>query len=404
MNFAQRLLVLSVCALAACAPPSEPEVSAPVEAQPTTPPPPVVVEPNSFNPNQPVVLGLLVPANSGNDQTDALAQSLINAADMAVDELGRGQFFVNSYATGGDAAIAADMASLAMTDGARMIIGPLFSTSVRTVVPVAGRESVPVLALSNNTAVRTEGAWLLGVTFDARAQRIVSEAVDREVTRLGVIYSADVEGRAARDAIVRAAVGSGLNVVAQASYERSQQGIQDAAELYVQTMLDAEAEMVVMTDRDSGLIFAASFLRLFGLDTGRFPVASVQPLGSEIYSVDPALQSTLYAAPATADLEAFATRYEARFGEAPHPLAPLTYEAVSVAVALVNEARRTGDITPFGPDDLTRPAGYAGPQGAFRLTREGVTDRGLSVFSVSRRGDTEVSPARLPSPRFGTGS
>lgn len=403
-NYGRWCASLLALFLAACAQQQPAEDTTTLEE--TQPLPPVVLpeppvpeplpEPNQFSPRGPVILSLLLPTGGGVDALDDLSFSLLNAADLAAEELSGGQIIINPYATAQDPERAALAAQASIDDDARMIIGPVFATSVEAVAPVARAQGVPVLALSNNPAVAQEGVWLLGVSFAQRAYRVLTHAVANELLRVGVIHTSDSEGLAARDALREAALLTGAEIIVEAPYERSQTGITDSAETFVTLMLENELDLVVMTDRDSGLIYAVSFLPFYGLDTEKLQIASVQPLRGAIYANERPLQEAWYASPTEADLSAFEARYEARFGSAPHPLAPLAYDAVVVAVSLLADAGLSRDQTPFGEDDLMRPQGYIGPSGVFRFLQDGTAQRALSLRSVSRFGGAELAAPVLP--------
>jgi hypothetical protein len=97
-------------------------------------------------------------------------------------------------------------------------------------------------------------------------------------------------------------------------------------------------------------------------------------------------------------------RYLEVYEEDPHPLAPLAYEAVVVATTLLRDARAANDMTPFDPNDITRPNGFIGPQGVFRMTQSGLTQRALTPLSVGRSSSVEIGPPLLPPRAITTGS
>ena len=392
---------LAALVLVACADDTpEAVVQTAPESQIVAPAPaPVLVETNAFDPTRIVPIALLAPLETGNEISESRAQSLVHAAQLALEELGVTRVDLRLYATAEDPLRAAEAAEQALVEGARMIIGPLFSASVEAVTPLTQAAQVPVLSLSNNTDVVREGIWIMGPTFQDRARRLMSHAAEQQFERVGLIYSRDVEGQTGRAAIRAAAVREGVPVVMEASYERSREGIPEAAETFVTTMVSAEVDALVMTDRDSGLIYAASFLPFYGLDTSEVQMICLQPLDGEIYAPERALQRAWFADASQANLADFAARYEMRFGMPPNPLAPLAYDAVVAAVTLLKDAHQTGDTTPFGLEDITRGAGYQGALGHFRILEGGDTARALSVNQVRRNGPREIAAERLLAPR-----
>ena len=79
----------------------------------------------SINPGRPVPVALLVPRGSGNAGDDVLAQSLENAARLAVAELDGAEIDLRVYGTAGNPQTAAAAAEQAVSDGAKIILGPV---------------------------------------------------------------------------------------------------------------------------------------------------------------------------------------------------------------------------------------------------------------------------------------
>ena len=63
--------------------------------------------------------------------------------------------------TQGTAEGASAAARAALTDGAEIILGPLYSPAVGAVAEVAGAAGVPVIAFSSDTALARDGVYLL---------------------------------------------------------------------------------------------------------------------------------------------------------------------------------------------------------------------------------------------------
>jgi ABC-type branched-subunit amino acid transport system substrate-binding protein len=108
------------------------------------------------------------------------------------------------------------------------------------------------------------------------------------------------------------------------------------------------------------------------------------------------LQGAWFPAPETAGFNAFAQRYRARFSSEPTRIATLSYDALSLAAALV----RTQGSQRFSEGVLTNPSGFAGADGLFRFHADGTNDRGLAVLEI-RNGSTAVVS---PSPKSFSGS
>ncbi|CAN0605791.1 unnamed protein product, partial [Ectocarpus sp. 12 AP-2014] len=117
-----------------------------------------------INANAPVPVALLVP-RGGSASDDLLAQNLENAARLAIRDLDGVQVDLRVYGTAGNAATAASMASQAVSEGAKIILGPVYGEAANSAgVAVAG-DGVNVLSFSNNPTIAGGNVFVLGPTF-----------------------------------------------------------------------------------------------------------------------------------------------------------------------------------------------------------------------------------------------
>jgi ABC-type branched-subunit amino acid transport system substrate-binding protein len=103
----------------------------------------------------------------------------------------------------------------------------------------------------------------------------------------------------------------------------------------------------------------------------------------------PALQGAWFAAPDNAGFNAFAARYRAKYGSDPVRIATLSYDAVSLAVALAHHP---------GPDRfsaavLTNHSGFNGADGVFRFKPNGLNERGLAIMRIDNGKAVPLEPA-----------
>lgn len=111
----------------------------------------------------------------------------------------------------------------------------------------------------------------------------------------------------------------------------------------------------------------------------------------------PGLQGGLFALPDRTLTANFESRYQAAYGDAPHPLAGLAYDGIAAIGALVAE----GNANALTKGALTQPQGFQGTQGIFRLLPNGLNERGLAVATV-RNNNVVILEAAPRS--FGGGS
>lgn len=83
---------------------------------------------------------------------------------------------------------------------------------------------------------------------------------------------------------------------------------------------------------------------------------------------------------------AFSQRYKDIYGEKPPRIASQAYDAVALAAILAE----TGS---FSYENLTTVSGFKGVDGLFRLLPNGLSERGLQVLGVEKKGFVTLSPA-----------
>jgi hypothetical protein len=238
-----------------------------------------------------------------------------------------------------------------------------------------------VLSFSNNPSVAGGNVYVLGTTFQNTADRLVAYGQSRGLNAFGVVYPAGLEGESARDAVQQAVANRGAALVAAEPYNLSVEGIQSAGPSAAAALNGAGANAVVLTDGPTGgLAFIAEALRGNGVVQAQFLGMQRWDTSAEALAV-PALQGGVFAAPDPATLGAFRGRYQTAYGEAPHELAGLAFDAIAAVGALVAEARAQGG-SPFSTARLTQGAGFAGANGPFRLTPGGVAQRNLAIIAV----------------------
>lgn len=334
--------------------------------------------------NAPVRVALLLPYGSGDAGREQIARSLENAARLAQADIRNATIDLAVYPTAGSSAGGASAASQAVAEGAKIIIGPLFSTETAGASPVAASGGLTVLSLSNNTDVSGGNVYILGTSFANIADRLVSYGLGRGTRNFGVVYPAGLEGESARNAVAQAVQARGATLAASEPYNLSVEGIQAAAGPAAAALNNAGANAVILTDGPTGgLAFISDALRQNGLSASQAQFLGMQKwdISAETLAV-PSLQGGVFAAPDPALVAAFNGRYMTAYGEAPHELAGIAYDGVAAVGALIAQARGEGG-SPFSTARLTQPAGFAGVNGTFRLLPSGRAQRNLAIIAVN---------------------
>ena len=366
------LLVLAGCA--PNVPPAKPQSQAPA---PTAP------QPMPQGPvDTSVKVGLLLPLSG---QQAALGRTLLQAAEMGLFEVGDERFtlLVEDTATAGGADSAARKL---LAQGARIMLGPVFGTDTRKVGPIAQGARVPVLAFTNDKSVAQPGIYVLGVTPQAEVDRVVAYAASQGKRRFAILSPASPYGNIVSAAYREAIVNAGGTLAQMASYDPNSPDYTGTVEQLGAAHQSNPFDALMLPEGGTKLRQLAPLLPAFQIGPQQ-----VQILGTGLWANDPAmaqqtgLAGAWFATTPPDKWQAFAQRYQSVYGSTPDPRAGLVYDAVTLVVALAQQAA-PGTPVDFNSPILTNPNGFAGTTGVFRLNADGTVDRGLAVIEVQPGG------------------
>jgi ABC-type branched-subunit amino acid transport system substrate-binding protein len=328
-----------------------------------------------------VKVGLILPLSaSGN--AGVAAQSMRNAAEMALAEFQNPNIQLLIKDDGGNAQGAQQGTQQALDEGAEMILGPLFASSVPATAQLTRAKGVSVIAFSTDSSVAGRGVYLLSFLPESDVNRIVDYAAGTGKRSFAACLPDNAYGNVVEATFKQAAGRKGGRIVAFEKYGTDRA---TAARTVAQSL--GQADALFLADDGESLVATADALTAAGAN-----LKNIQLLGTGLWdnprvSASPALQGGLYAAPDPAGFRSFSGRYRAKFGADPVRTATLAYDAVALVAALA----RTQGPQRFSSEVLTNPSGFAGIDGLFRFRADGANERGLAVMRVASGGSQPVA-------------
>ncbi|MBV9557909.1 MAG: penicillin-binding protein activator [Pseudolabrys sp.] len=338
-----------------------------------------------------LILPLSASGNAG-----VAAQSMKNAAEMALAEFKNPDIQLLVKDDGGTPQGAQNAAQQALQEGAQIIVGPLFAPAVSAVGQIARPRGVPLIAFSTDANVATRGVYLLSFLPESDVHRIVEFAASRGKRSYVALVPDNAYGAVVEAAFQQAVARRGGRIVALERYPADPARMGEQVRRIAQA--SGQADALFLPDGADAVPQVVQSLQSSGVNLRR-----LQLLGTGLWE-DPRIFSNAslaggwYAAPDTAGFRSFSQRYRGRFGNEPVRTATLAYDAVALIAALV---KTQGAQQGFSEQVLTNPTGFAGIDGIFRLRGDGTNERGLAVLQVTPNGGQVISPA----PRaFGSGT
>lgn len=330
-----------------------------------------------------LILPLTAQGNAG-----LAAQSMKNAAEMALSEFKVSNVQLLVKDDGGLPQGAQSAAQQAISEGAEIIVGPLFAQSVSVAGQVARSRNIPVIAFSTDASVAARGVYLLSFLPETDVRRIVSYAASRGKRSFAALMPDNAYGTVVEAAFQQEVARHGGRVVVLEKYPHDANRTAEAVRRVAQAA--SQIDSIFIPDSPDAVPQVAQALAANGVDIKR-----VQLLGTGLWGDDTRISSeklldgSWYPSPEQTGFRNFSGRYRARYGQDPVRTATLAYDAVALVAALV----KTQGMQRFSEQVLTNPSGFAGIDGVFRFRPEGTNERGLAVLRVTPSGGQVVSPA-----------
>jgi ABC-type branched-subunit amino acid transport system substrate-binding protein len=333
----------------------------------------------------PVRVGVILPFDNANASVRALAKTMMRAAEMALYDSGNRNVILMTAEDTGTPADAAAAANKLLSEGAEVIVGPLFAGSVEAVAPVARDRGVPVIAFSTDRKVAGDGVYLLSFQPENEVGRVVSYTVSQGRTKIGAMIPQTPYGDVVEQAFRQAAQQNGATICSVTRFSPSAGALVEPGA----AIAKAGCEAVLVPQGGSLLKGVAQTLAYSGIDPAKVKLLGTGLWNETVVQKESLLTGAWFAAPQPSNDDAFNAKFRSLFGSEPAQLASLAYDAVQLVELLANG-------TPyhrFTKRALTDPNGFAGISGAFRFRDDGSIDRGLAVLAVEPSGFTVVSPA-----------
>ncbi len=329
-----------------------------------------------------LILPLSAPGNAG-----VAATSMKNAAEMALAEFKNPNIQLLVKDDAGNPQSAQAGAQQAISEGAEIIVGPLFAQSVSAVGQVARQRGIPVIAFSTDASVAAPGVYLLSFLPASDVRRIVEYATSRGKRSFAALLPDNAYGSVVQAAFQQEVPRHGGRILAIEKYPLDPSKIAEPVHKIAQVA--GRVDNIFIPDGADAVPQVVSALAADHVNLRR-----VQLLGTGLWDdprmfSDRQLEGGLYAAPESSGFHNFATRYRQRFGQEPVRTATLAYDAVALVAALV----KTQGAQRFSQQILTNSSGFAGIDGVFRFRADGTNERGLAVLRVTPNGGQVVSPA-----------
>ena len=341
-------------------------------------------------------IGLLLPLSG---DYAGLGQDIAGGAEMALFQVNDPDVDIVFFDTAGGVQ-AEQAAREAVASEVDIVIGPLFTASVRKARPILAASAIPVLALSNNIESASPGNWVLGYLPEQQIDHLLGYAVSENKTRVAILASEDAFGQQVLSHAVSRLSQFGLQPLqtslltpAVLSDEDSLKQAIKAFSRYQKPADDDEAlpppayDVLILAGGPDFILRTAPVLSFYDLDPSR-----VTYLGTDLWSradlvSEPSLQGSIITQATLPASEGFEKQWQTVFKRPSNTLARLGFDAFALIAVTKQELSRNTDEAQQMPIDwrasLIREQGFAGFSGQFKLLPDGRNQRQYELYLLT---------------------
>jgi len=345
-------------------------------------------------------VALLLPLSGdsvaiGNAMLDAATMALSDAYFTAPTGRIHTQVILLPKDTGVTAAKTKAGLQEAIDQGATVVIGPLFSTSVTAVAELAKAHHMPVISFSNNAAVADKDIYTFGFMPEQQVTRMAEYAYLHNYQRVAVLAPNDAYGSKIKDALSAAYTQKGGTVMPAELYASSAINIDAAvsriAAAYNNAKDDRRFQAIFVADSGSQMKNIIASLKKNNIDLTKIKLLGTGLWDDPEIPAIPDMAGAWFPSSPSEPYGIFEKRFMSTYNYKPIRLASLAYDAVTLVANLAMPTAGTGIDAAM----LTDSQGFVGPaNGLYRLNENGTSDRKLAVMEVTSGGVKVIDPAK----------
>ena len=364
-----------------------------------------------FGQNAETKVAFLVPLSG---KFESLGKAMLNSANLAIFFLDEPNVSIMPIDTKGTPFGAKQAAEEAVSRGAKIILGPVFSRSAKSAITATEGSGVHIISFSNDKTLAETGVFTIGFRPELEVRRIISYALNAGIQDFTTVLPNSNYGATAAETVRLALEGKEASLLRSEIYYVDQKG--QARNLYRHTVNAMDGALNSRAERDyieeekrysdepilypRGMLVPEGGVRLKEIlanlkRSKRFDAEKIRLLGSSLWAEesleDELLNGAWFAAPDVNKHGAFEAHYKETYGKEAPSIASLAYDGVALAVAL----SRMSNGNDFSREAITNPRGFIGVDGIFRLEPDGLATRGLAVMEVQNGQAVVIDPAPL---------
>lgn len=317
-------------------------------------------------------------------------EGLKNAALMAYEDMNNPNLILQFYDTKGTPEGARVAAEMAISQKAKMIVGPLKSSSVSAISNQVRGRGVPVVAFSTDSSVLQREIYSLGLLVDEQVGRIISYVVAQGRSNFALLLPDNATGISVAKAAILSANASGAKVTRIAFYPPNSTDFSEI--LRKLTSYDGKSphvdfDAVLIPESGAKLKSAMAMFAYYDVFSPQVKFFGTSVWENTSLSKESTLRQSWYPALSRNHTAYFNKKYNSLYGQYPNSIYAFAYDAVALSSVLAK--KNPQDINAA----ITNPDGFVGINGVFRLLENGKNEHSLDILEISNNGDVVIDLA-----------
>ena len=188
-----------------------------------------------------VKVALILPLG-GFGEPAQIARGMKQAAEMALFDADNPAVQLITKDDGGTPQGAMAATDAAISEGAEIILGPLFGPSATAIAPIASKAGIPVVSFSNDPTAAGHGVYLMSFLASDEVNRVVSYAASQGKKRYAALIPATAYGKTVEPAFRNAVRQAGGEIAILEAYPADASQMLASAKKVVKVIADAEKD------------------------------------------------------------------------------------------------------------------------------------------------------------------
>jgi branched-chain amino acid transport system substrate-binding protein len=323
-----------------------------------------------------VKIGLLLPFSG---EQKSLGKAMFNALEMALFETQSKNIKLIFRDSGDTEEKAISAAKELEREGVSILIGPIFSSQALAVRKEINKE-IPIFSFTNDESIRQKGLWALGFSPQQQIKAIFKDITNNTIRNIAIIVPNSSYGEISLQESRKQSTQNNININNIYFYDILSNDFSDLGKLlYKEKNKKYKGLLIIASGKQLKEIAARAQYR--GINPKEIKYFGISGWNNPEVLDEPALFGGHFIAPQQSSFEAFVSRYFKIYNSIPLEISGLGYDIIALCAVALKQTESIPDFIDF----LTKPSGYNGIFGFFRVDKNGEVFRKFVSYKVMER-------------------